>query len=64
MPHQRLKIVPVTLHTENENTSAKHPSMPSSYPICTIKTGNTENSFFNDVDERIIKTVMKELKNG
>lgn len=64
MPKQKLTIVPVTLHTENENTSAKIPAGPSSNPICTIKTGNVEISFFNGVDEHIIQTVMKELKNG
>jgi hypothetical protein len=63
MPRQKLTIVPVRLHTENENTSAKNSVVISSNPTCTIKTGNVEISFFNGVDEHIIQTVMKELKN-
>ncbi|WP_369903271.1 hypothetical protein [Bacillus manliponensis] len=63
MPQQKLTIVPVTLHSENEKTSVTPSSAgSSSYPACTIKTGNTEISFFNGTDERIIQTVMKELK--
>ncbi|WP_299095748.1 hypothetical protein [uncultured Metabacillus sp.] len=63
MPQQKLTIVPVTLHSENENTSAPNPVVISSNPTCTIKTGNAEISFFNGVDEHIIQTVMRELKN-
>lgn len=63
MPRQKLTIVPVTLHTENANTSAKNPVVISSNPTCTIKTSNVEISFFNGVDEHIIQTVMRELKN-
>ncbi|MDQ0216820.1 hypothetical protein J2S13_003306 [Oikeobacillus pervagus] len=62
MPQQKLTIVPVTLHTENEksllSTSPKEPS-PS---ICMIKTANAEISFYVGIDERIIQTVMRELK--
>jgi hypothetical protein len=63
MPQQKLTIVPVTLQTENENTSAKDPVAISSNPTCTIKTDHVEISFFNGVDEHIIQTVMRELKN-
>jgi hypothetical protein len=63
MPQKKLTIVPVTLHSENENTSAPNPVVVSSNPTCTIKTGNAEISFFNGVDEHIIQTVMRELKN-
>lgn len=63
MPQQKLTIVPVTLHTEKENTSEPNLAMPSSNPTCTIKTVNAEISFFNGVDEHIIQTVMRELKN-
>ncbi|AZU60269.1 hypothetical protein CHR53_02735 [Neobacillus mesonae] len=63
MPQQKLTIVPVTLHFENENTSASNPVVISSIPTCTIKTGNAEISFFNGVDKHIIQTVMGELKN-
>ncbi|MBJ8030407.1 hypothetical protein [Bacillus cereus group sp. N21] len=63
MPHKKLTIVPVTLHSENKKTFVTHsPAGPSSYPACTIKTVNTEISFFNSTDEPIIQTVMKELK--
>ncbi|WP_045520633.1 hypothetical protein [Neobacillus niacini] len=63
MPKRQLTIVPVTLHTEIENTTSKVPAVPSSNPTCMIKTGNVEISFFNGVDEHIIQTVMRELKN-
>ena len=63
MPQQKLTIVPVTLHPENNSTSATIPAALSSNPTCTIKTGNAEISFFNGIDEHIIQTVMRELKN-
>ncbi|MFB5283690.1 hypothetical protein [Peribacillus sp. Hz7] len=63
MPQQKLTIVPVTLHTENENTPATNPAILSSNPTCTTKTGNAEISFYNGVDEHIIQTVMRELRN-
>lgn len=63
MPQQRLTIVPVSLHPKNASTAATIPATPSSNPTCTIKTGNAEISFFNGIDERIIQTVMRELKN-
>ncbi len=62
MSQQKLTIVPVTLHTESENTSARNPAMLPSNPTCMIKTGNVEISFFNCIDEHIIQTVMRELK--
>jgi hypothetical protein len=62
MPQQKLTIVPITLHSEDENTSSKNPVVISSNTTCTIKTGTVEISFFNGVDERIIQTVMRELK--
>jgi hypothetical protein len=62
MPQQKLTIVPVSLHTENENTSSKNLAVPSTNPTCTIKAGNAEISFYNGVDEHIIQTVMRELK--
>ncbi|MCM3571503.1 hypothetical protein [Neobacillus mesonae] len=62
MPQQKLTIVPVTLHTDSEKNSASNPAAVSSNPTCTIKAGNTEISFFNGVDEHIIQTVMRELK--
>ncbi|WP_066371440.1 hypothetical protein [Neobacillus fumarioli] len=62
MPQQKLTIVSVKLHTENKNNSTLKPAVVSSNPTCTIKTGNVEISFFNGVDEHIIQTVMRELK--
>lgn len=62
MPQQKLTIVPVTLHTENYNSSAAVPAELSSKPACTIKTAAAEISFFNGVKEHIIQTVMRELK--
>jgi hypothetical protein len=63
MPQQKLTIVPVSFHPENDSIAATIPAALSSNPTCTIKTGNTEVSFFNGIDERIIQTVMRELKN-
>ncbi|WAA09973.1 hypothetical protein [Fervidibacillus albus] len=62
MPNQKLTIVPVTLQPKNENTSL-FSSQVLLNPACTIKTATTEISFFNGVDEHIIQTVIKELKN-
>jgi len=62
MPQQKLTIIPVKLHTENENTSPSNPAVVSSNPTCTIKAGNTEISFFNGADEHVIRMVMRELK--
>ncbi|WP_251551107.1 hypothetical protein [Neobacillus muris] len=63
MPQQKLTIVPVKLHIDNENTSIADPVVVSPNPTCTIKTGNVEISFYNGIDERIIQSVMRELKN-
>ena len=60
MPDQKLTIVPVTLHPEYKNP---YPSHTDSSSTCTIKLGKIEVSFANGVDEHIIQTVMRELKN-
>ncbi|MDQ0271315.1 hypothetical protein [Cytobacillus purgationiresistens] len=62
MPHQKLTIVPVTLHAENKKSLPSSSSKESLASICTIKTANAEISFFGGVDERIIQTVMREMK--
>lgn len=62
MPQQKLTIIPVKLHTKKENTSSTFQAVSSSNPTCTIKTGIAEISFFNGVDEHIIQTIMRELK--
>lgn len=61
MSNSKLTIVPVTLHSENEGSSATKQTVLSSHPACTIKTANAEISFFNGIDEHIIQTVMREL---
>jgi hypothetical protein len=63
MPQQKLTIVPVTLHAENKDHVTSISPTTLSNSICMIKTANAEISFFNGVDERIIQTVMRELKN-
>jgi hypothetical protein len=62
MPEQKSTIVPVTLQKEN-TTSATYPARLSPNPTCTIKTAAAKISFFNGVNEHIIRTVMRELKN-
>ncbi|HJV32339.1 MAG TPA: hypothetical protein VJ558_09075 [Bacillales bacterium] len=63
MPKQKLTIVPVTLHAENKKPLPSTPSKELSNSICTIKTTNAEITFYDGVDEHLIQTVMRELKN-
>ncbi|MFB7642223.1 hypothetical protein [Peribacillus butanolivorans] len=63
MPKQKLIIVPVTLHSENENLLATNSSLAPVSPVCTIKTATAELSVFHGVDEHLIRIVMRELKN-
>ncbi|WP_285857330.1 transposase [Caldifermentibacillus hisashii] len=62
MPEQKLTIVPVTINSDIENISITKPIVSSSNSTCTIKFGKVEISFFNGIDEHIIQTVMRELK--
>jgi len=62
MSHEELIIVPVTLHPETEEATLAIPQVPSAAPVCTMKSGKLELSFFNGVDEHIIQTVIKQLK--
>ncbi len=64
MSHEELIIVPVTLHPEKKESTLAVPPVSSAAPVCTMKSGNLELSFFNGVDEHIIQTVIRELKNG
>lgn len=64
MSHEELIIVPVTLYPEKEEPTLVTPPESSAAPVCTMKSGNLELSFFNGVDEHIIQTVIRELKNG
>lgn len=63
MPQQKLTIVPVTLHPDSKNSllsdSLKNPS-PS---IGTIKTANTEISFYDSVDEQVGKSIKYDFTN-
>lgn len=63
MSQQKLTIVPVSIHPEGKNTITSTTSKDPSNSACTIKIAATEISFFNGVDEHIIQTVMRELKN-
>ncbi|HIZ71279.1 hypothetical protein [Pseudogracilibacillus sp. ICA-222130] len=64
MSHEELIIVPVTLHPEKKESTLTTPPASSETPVCTMKSGDLELSFFNGVDEHIIQTVIRELKNG
>jgi hypothetical protein len=64
MSHEELIIVPVTLYPEKEESKLAIPPDSSVDPVCSMKSGNLEISFFNGVDEHIIQTVIRELKNG
>ncbi|CZQ89468.1 hypothetical protein SAMN05216375_10458 [Trichococcus ilyis] len=61
MPQQKLTIVPVTLHPDNQFPSSS-PAITPPYACCKIKMANLEISFFNNADEHVIQTVMRELK--
>ncbi|MCM3390597.1 hypothetical protein M3649_21165 [Ureibacillus chungkukjangi] len=62
MPQQKLTIVPVTLHPESKTTIPTTITTNLAVSVCTIKTSNTEISFYNGVEERIIQTVIREQK--
>lgn len=63
MPQQKLTIVPVILDSKNKGPINATSSTTLSNSACTIKSANLEISFFNGVDEHIIQTVMRELRN-
>ncbi|PGD64019.1 hypothetical protein [Bacillus wiedmannii] len=62
MPQQKLTIVPFILHTENKKSLSSTSSKEPSISICTINTANAEITFYGSVDERVIQTIMRELK--
>lgn len=64
MSHEEPIIVPVTLHPEKEDSTLAITQESSVAPVCTMKSGNLEFSFFNGVDEYIIQTIIRELRNG
>ena len=63
MPKDKLTIVPVKLDPLPTESATLHSAQDTAAPSCIIKTTETEIIFFNGVDERIIQTIMKELKN-
>lgn len=63
MPQQKLNIVPVKLQSDYKNSLPTTSSKESSTSICTLKMANVEISFYSGVDEHVIQTVMRELKN-
>ncbi len=62
MPTNKLTIVPVKLDPLLVETTSNHSIHYTAEPSCVIKTAVAEISFFNGVDERIIQSIMKELK--
>ena len=66
MPHEELIMAPVTLHPEKKESTLALPleSPAVSTPVCTMKSVSLAISFFNGVDEHIIQTVIRDLKNG
>ncbi|WP_146550985.1 hypothetical protein [Rummeliibacillus sp. SL167] len=63
MPTNKLTIVPVKLDPITDKMFSMISSQSSADPSCVIKTATAEISFFNNADERIIQSVMKELNN-
>lgn len=59
MPTYKLTSFLDPLPTDSGPLSSVH---DTAAPSCIIKTGKTEIIFFNGVAERIIQTIMKELK--
>ena len=63
MSMNKLTIVPVKLDALPTESPISHSSHNTAAPSCIIKTAVAEISLFNGVDEHIIKTILKELKN-
>lgn len=62
MPTQKLTIVPVKLDPLPAESATLRSAHDTAAPSCIIKTTETEIIFFNGVEERILQTIMKELK--
>lgn len=62
MSTDKLTIVPVSLDPLPTEVSTSVPSPVAAVPSCVIKTTFGEISLFNGVDEHIIHTIFKELK--
>ena len=64
MSTNKLTIVPVKLDPLPTESATLHSSYDTAAPSCVIKTIGAEIILFNGVDERIIQTIMRELKIG
>lgn len=62
MPINKLTIVPVSLDPQPTKVSTSISSVATVAPNCVIKTALAEISLFNGVDEHIIQTILRELK--
>lgn len=62
MSTNKLTIVPVKLDPLPTESTTFRSSHDIASPSCVIKTAVAEIGFFNGLDERIIQTIMKELK--
>ncbi|AXI00044.1 hypothetical protein DV702_10135 [Sporosarcina sp. PTS2304] len=60
MSREKLTIVPVTLQPVHKDGFPT--ATTTTFGRCTIKTSSAEISFYNGLEERIIQTVLKELK--
>ena len=62
MSTNKLTIAPVKLDPLPTESTSFRSSHEIASPSCVIKTAEAEIIFFNGVDDRIIQTIMKELK--
>lgn len=62
MPTNKLTIVPISLDPQPAEVSTSVSSAATAAPSCVIKTSLVEISLFNGVDEHIIRTILRELK--
>ena len=60
MSQEKLTIVPITLQPLKNDALALDD--PDTFGMCTIKTAKAQISFSNGMEDRIIQTVMRELK--
>ena len=60
MSQEKLTIVPITLQPiQNDEIPL---DTPHAFGACIIKTAKAQISFSNGMEDRIIQTVMRELK--
>lgn len=61
MSETTLTIVPVKLHPP-QDSSTFQTNTSFSIPICLFKLTNMEITLFNGINERIVQSIIKELK--